>query len=162
MKKNIMFLLGGVALLCIVAAFLLPIGTGIIRYGSAGAVIDNFRGYDFVFSNTAGDLTRHSYGGPIAAFSLLIIAAVFELFGFFFSIPESAKKFAGFMSILAALCLIAVGVIFLLSKQVIGLADSALITYKLGYGFWGAGAASFLGALLLLGVGFVAFAKGKK
>lgn len=153
-----MLFIGGVALLCILAAFLLPIGPGIVRVDPA----ENFRGYDFVFANTAGSLTRHSYGGAIAAFSLLIIAAVFGLFAFFFAIPESTKKFAGVMGVFTALCLIAVGVIFLLGKQVVELSDADMANCKLGFGFWGAGAASFLGALLFLGEGFFGFAKGKK
>jgi hypothetical protein len=166
MKKKINWLvyLGIATLVFTLAAFLFPIGPGLTRTLSGGTV-EWFRGYDYVFGNNANHIISH--GAFIAAFSLLIIAAVFELLAFVFSVPnpEGSHKFSGFMYIVSGICSIVTGVIFFLAPMIVVpsvQASAPNVTYALAYGFIIGGGASILGAVVAIINGVMAMMKKAK
>ena len=166
MKKKINWLvyLGIATLVFTLAAFLFPIGPGLTRTLSGGT-IEWFRGYDYVFGNNANHIISH--GAFVAAFSLLIIAAVFELLAFVFSIPnpEGSHKFSGFMYIVSGICSIVTGVIFFLAPMIVVpsvQASAPNVTYALAYGFIIGGGASILGAVVAIINGVMAMMKKAK
>lgn len=154
MKKQSLMIIGGLiaALLCL-AAFLFPIAPGVIR--TTGDIVEYIRGYDFVFTNDAIMLeqTLEANGGMIAAFVLLIIGAVFAVFGLLLPLTGSTK-FSGFLDVIAGLCFLATGIIFVLALQILGLSDANNYTWSLGYGFLVAGIAAALGGVIELVIGF--------
>lgn len=167
MKKKINWFvyLGLAVLVLTLAAFLFPIAPGLTRTIEGSATVEWFSGYDYVFGNNANHII--STGGFIGAFALLIIAAVFELMAFVFSIPnpESAHKFSGFMYIVSGICVAVAGALFLFAK---GLAIPAAqptasnVTYHLGYGFLVGGAAGVASGVISIVIGLMAMMKKSK
>jgi hypothetical protein len=154
MKKNSgLFSLAGLLILCAtLAAFLFPLAPGLARTNGSEA----YQGYNFIFSNDAQG-AYSSNGGMIAAFTLLIIAAVFQITGFIFSFGQGGRKFAAFMEILAGLCVAASAVIFFLAHVLIGDFLGSAAPMKLGWGFIAAGASSAVSAILSLVSGVLVF-----
>jgi hypothetical protein len=151
MKKNsgLFALIGLVALLATLCAFLFPLAPGLVDASTGDAL----RGYNFIFSNDA----QGSYdpnGGLIGAFSLMVIAAVFQLFGFIFSFGEGGRKFSAFMHIVAGLCMVAAAVLFFLAKVMVGSSFLPGADLKLGWGFIAAGISAAISGLLSCGAGF--------
>lgn len=150
MKKNsgLFALIGLLALLATLGAFLFPLAPGLKD------TINNegYMGYNFVFSNDAQGMVDPN-GGLIAAFSLMVIAAVFQAFGFIFSFGEGGRKFAAFLHIVGGLCMVATAVLFFLAKVMVGnfLPGANIV---LAWGFIVAGACAALSAILSLGAGF--------
>lgn len=138
-------IVGLTAILFTIGAFLFPLGAGLV----IPATGESFMGYDFVFGNTASQITNE--GSMIAVFVLLIIAALFQLiavvFGWF------GGKFTSFLHIVSGFCLAACAVLFFLSFLIIGAWLSGT-SVMLGYGFIAAGACSAVSAILSLIIGF--------
>lgn len=154
MKKNSgLFSLAALLILCAtLATFLFPLGAGLARADGSEA----YQGYNFVFSNDAQGVYSPN-GGMIAAFVLLVIAAVFQMTGFVFSFGQGGRKFAAFMEILAGLCVVACAVIFFLGHVIIGDFLGSAAPMKLGWGFIAAGASSAVSAILSLVSGVLVF-----
>jgi hypothetical protein len=151
MKKNsgLFALIGLVALLATLCAFLFPLAPGLVDAKTGDALM----GYNFIFSNDA----QGSYdpnGGLIAAFALMVIAAVFQLFGFVFSFGEGGRKFAAFMHIVAGLCMVATAVLFFLAKIMIGTSFLPGAELHLGWGYIASGISAAVSGLLSCGSGF--------
>lgn len=149
MKKN--SLLPGtltiVALLAIVGALLFPLGDGLIaNFAGLSEAAD---GYDFVFGNSAL-LLNDPYGGMIAWFVLLLIAAFFGIIGCILSF--FGGKLGAFCDFLTGLICFVCALLFFLSPIIIGSswvdADIAL-----GWGYIAAGACAAVAAILNLFVG---------
>lgn len=149
------------ALVLTTAAFLFPIGTGLVRTSTHGSLtlVENFRGYDFIFGNNANQI--YSTGGFIGAFCLMVIAAVFQLIACIFVIPnpEGSHNFAGFMNFVAGLCIIATGVIFIFTKSLSPISGGINATFKLGWGNLIAAACAILSGLISCVMGFAAMKK---
>ena len=96
----------------------------------------------------------------IAAFVLLVIAAVFGAFGTILPLTGSTK-FSGFLDIVAGLCLASTAVLFLIAPMIVSL-DPVKATYSLGYGFMTAGLVAGVGALILLVIGFLGMSLKKR
>ena len=134
MKKtsNLGGLLGVIALIFTLCAFLFPIAPGI----QAGA--DEFvRGYDFVFTNPAAPFTISATGGLVAMFVLFIVG-----------------KFGGFLSIVGGLCMAVAGLLAFLAPAMI---DAPAFQLSLAWGFIAAAISSLLAAAVELFVGVKAF-----
>lgn len=156
MKKQPVMIIGGlICLVLILCAFLFPIAPGIVRSNG-----DVFRGYDFIFTNDAAEITKEASGGMIAAFVLLVIAAVFGAFGTILPLTGSTK-FSGFLDIVAGLCLASTAVLFLIAPMIVSL-DPVKATYSLGYGFMTAGLVAGVGALIFLVIGFLGMSSKKR
>ncbi len=159
MKKQSIMIIGGlIAALACLAAFLFPIGDGLVR--TSGALVEAFPGYDFIFTNDAAAITKEASGAMIGAWVLLVIGSVFSVFGLLLPLT-GATKFPGFIDIVAGLCLLVTGVLFLLAPVVIGLPSVANGSYALGYGFMAGAIAALLGAVIEIALGVLGFT-GKK
>jgi hypothetical protein len=155
MKKNsnLFPLLSFLAILATTAAFLFPLGTGLVDVKTG----EEFMGYNFVFGNNAQGVTT-PYGGLIAAFTLLIVAGSFQLLGFVFTFGQGGRKFAAFTSIVAGLCMVASAILFFLGQIIVGNFISGSTT-AIGWGFLAAGASAAVSALIGIVVGFKVFAE---
>lgn len=148
MKKNSLLpgIVSIVALLAIVAALLLPLGTGLIS--TIGNIAEPAAGYDFVFGNDAL-LINDPHGAMIAWFVLLLIAAFFGLVGsitgFF------GGKVGAFFDFVTGLITLASTILFFLSATIVG--QTWVGEVSLGWGYIAAGASSAFATLLFLFVG---------
>ncbi len=144
-KFNLFATFGFAAMLLTLVAFLFPIGTGVIwTTESAGSVYNC--GYDFVFGNDASQI--ESNGFFIAVFVLLIIAAVFQILGTVFTLPnpDASHKFSGFLHFVSALSLVVVAVFFFLGAVLTETPNDTYVA-SLGFGFIGAGVGAALSAV---------------
>jgi hypothetical protein len=154
-NSNLFGLIGFVAFVLTIGALLFLFGTGISVIANKGnADPSNLMGYYFIFGNNAQQV--YTLGAMVAAWTLSLIAVVFQLLGLFFSFGEG-KKFAAFLNVVSALCLIATAVIYFLATKVEGNFLTGDVTYKLGWGFIAAGACAGVSALLDLVFGFKEF-----
>ncbi len=144
-KLNLFATFGFASMFFTLVAFLFPIGTGIIwTTESAGSVYNC--GYDFVFGNDASQI--ESNGFFIAVFVLLIIAAVFQILGTVFTLPnpDASHKFSGFLHLVSGLSLIVVTLFFFLGAILTETPNDTYVA-SLGYGFIVAGVGAALSAL---------------
>ena len=146
MKKNqsLFILLTLAAIGFLIVASLIPLGPGFIRTvaNNGSPYTEWFRAYDFVFGNKTQTITVNGYGALIAAFVMLMVAALFVIIALLMNFTSSTK-FGGFLNVVVALLCIASGVLFLLSKQVAGLDN----TYTIQWGFLIGGAAAIASGL---------------
>lgn len=154
MKKNsgLFSLMGLLVLFATLAAFLFPLAPGLARIDGS----ESYMGYNFIFSNDAQG-AYNSNGGMVAAFTLLIIAAVFQLICFVFSFGQGGRKFAAFMEILASFCAVAAAVIFFLAHLFIGDFLGSAAPMQLGWGFIAAGISAILSGVLSFVSGVLVF-----
>jgi ABC-type spermidine/putrescine transport system permease subunit II len=155
-KSSIFGLLVLIAMVLGIAALLLPLAPGVAQTftGSDGTTgVSTQIAYDFILGNKTAAATRSGGNGAfIASFVLLIVAVVFFALALLFSFSAS-KKFAGFLSIVAGLCALIAGVLFIFVKQIAGL-DS---TYTVLWGFYATAIAGGLAGLLGIGAGVIGF-----
>jgi hypothetical protein len=162
-NKNWLVYVTLAALILTLAAFLFPLGSGIVRTVT-GAGKESIMGYDFIFGNKAMLGGLYATSPFIAAFSLLIIAAVFQIVAFIFYFPEGSHKFAGFMNAVGGLCILVAGIIFILAVPLAGsvLPAAKNVTYTLGYGFLIAGIAGAASGIASIVAGVIPFLGKKK
>ena len=149
MKKtsNLGGLLGVIALIFTLCAFLFPIAPGV----QAGA--DEFvRGYDFVFTNPAAPFTISATGGLVAMFVLFIVGAAFELLGVAFG--WYGGKFGGFLSIVGGLCMAVAGILAFLAPAMV---EAPQFQLTLAWGFIATAISALLAAAVELFIGVKAF-----
>ncbi len=147
-KMNLFATFGFLGVLFTIVAFLFPIGTGIIwTTAEAGNVYNP--GYDFVFGNNASQIVASGY--YICAFSLLIIAVVFQILGTVFTLPnpDASHKFSGFLHLISAIALIVVALFFFLGTKLTPTPNDNYVP-SLGFGFIAAGAGAAASALCSL------------
>lgn len=159
MKKNqsLFILLTLAAIGFLIVASLIPLGPGFIRTvaNNGSPYTEWFRAYDFVFGNSTQTLTVDGYGALIAAFVMLMVAALFVLIALLMNFTSSTK-FGGFMNILVAILCIVSGALYIFAKQIVGL-DA---TYTVQWGFLIGGIAA-IAAGLCAGVSGVMAMKAK-
>lgn len=149
MKKhsNLSGLLGIVALMFTIMAFLFPIAPGIQT-----SEADLIRGYDFVLTNPAAPFTIEATSGLVAMFVLFIVGSFFELLGV--GLGWFGGKFGGFLSIVGGLCMAVAAVLVFVSPAYI---EAPMFSLSLAWGFIVTGAAAAISALIELFVGVKAF-----
>ncbi len=144
-KLNLFATFGFLGVLFTIAAFLFPIGTGVV-WATAQAGNSYNAGYDFVFGNDASQIVASGY--YICAFSLLIIAVVFQILGTVFTLPnpDASHKFSGFLHLVSAIALVVVALFFFLGAKLTPTPNESYVP-SLGYGFIAAGAAAAASAV---------------
>lgn len=157
-KTNLYAIMGLVAVICTVAAFLFPIGTGV--NWTVGESVYPFCGYDFVFGNNASQIVANGF--YICAFALLIIAVVFQILGTVFTLPNptASHKFSGFLHLLSAISMAVVAAFFFLATLLTS-APNGNYVISLGYGFIAGGAAAALSAISSFGCFFLSLKKAE-
>ena len=167
-KKSALLLLAGVvSLLLLLAVFIFPVAPGVIRSitnpSTQVVTREVYRGYDIVLGNlTISGLEASS--GSIAAFTLLIIGAVFSALATILVVPnpEGSKKFSGFLFFVAGLCVLMTGILYFCAIPLSELETAANTSYSLGWGMWIASILAIIAAAILLVFGYLAMAKKRK
>ncbi len=151
-KTNLPGILGIVALVATLCAFLFPLGPAALTVEK-----DVIYGYDLMFGNKAIMLVELPIGAYIAVFVLLVISSVFQLLATVFGFHGG--KFTGFLHILSGLMLGASAVLVFLVSSLFPASDTAV---TLAWGFIATGASLAVSALLSLFIGVSAFGKKSK
>lgn len=166
-KSSLLFLAGAVALLLLLVVFILPVAPGVIRSitdpVTDAVTTEVYRGYDVILGNlTINGLQASS--GSIAAFTLLIIGAVFVALATILCLPnpEGSKKFSGFLFFVAGLLVLVTGILYICTIPLSELEAAANTSYSLGWGMWVAGIAAIVAAAICLVFGYIAMAKKRK
>lgn len=153
MKKtanNLFAVLGLLSLVLIGVSFLLLLAPGIVGSSSGSEI---WAGYDFVFGNDA--MRADANTAMIAAFVLLVLAALFQALAQPFSWGAGAHKFAAFLNVVSGLLLVAPAIIFFMGLNIVlGSGFIADPTLTLGWGYVATGAVVAVAALASLGAGF--------
>lgn len=149
MKKNSLLpgILTIIGLLAIVGALLFPLGDGLIA--NFAGYPEAAQGYDFVFGNSAL-LINDPYGGMIAWFVLLLIAAFFGIIGCVLSF--FGGKLGAFCDFLTGLICFVCALLFFLAPVTVGSTWTSA-DVSLGWGYIAAGACAAVAALLNLFIG---------
>ena len=160
-KLNILPILGLAIIALLIVVFVVPVGTGIV--GTSAIVNLKIPAYDIVFGNeTINNLNASS--ATIAAFTLLVIGAVFQLVAFILCLPnpEGSKKFSGFLFFVGGLCEIVTGAIYLAAVAVTKELLPPGLDYNLAWAFIVSGAVALVTAVVSIGTGVIAFGKKSK